>query len=80
MFQSVEQQETLTELFGQNSVDEIEAVDERIWKRKQNRDVIEFGKDSITIDRDVYGRTFQDKQGILVSNHLGTVHFSFYFR
>lgn len=63
MFDSFESQTTLTELFGHNSVDEIEAVDDRVWKRKTERTVLEMGKDSISIEENVYGHTFQDKQG-----------------
>ena len=74
VFDSLESQETLTELFGQNAVDEISAVDDRIWQRKTSRKIIEMDNDSITLDQGVYGRTFQDREGIssmmFISNHI----------
>jgi len=58
----------LTELFGKNAIDEIEAVDDHVWKRNVKRKIIEYGKDSIEIGQDVYGSTYQDKQGKSLNN------------
>ncbi|XP_066919119.1 nucleoporin NUP188-like [Clytia hemisphaerica] len=62
VFDSLESQETFTELFGLNAVDEISAVDDRIWQRKISRKIIEMDNDSIILDQGVYGRTFQDRE------------------
>ncbi|XP_057314860.1 nucleoporin NUP188-like [Hydractinia symbiolongicarpus] len=63
VFEMLEKQNTLTELFGKNNVSEIEAC-ENMWKRKIERIIIKYQSDSITLDAGVYGKLFAYKQDI----------------